>query len=174
MLLQILSTHLWMSQRTHFRGSSKRDSQYPGPTVWRLERQLYGLRDSPKQWQIRLTQVHQNGSFTDATRSVCFHRLRFVKQCQPHCHGICRQPCCLRRVIISAEILPGGSESLQSQAHWLSHNRSLSEVLGQIHQEAQVRSDHNGVFLQKFVSSLLGLFDIISRVATYGVKIQGL
>ena len=31
--------------------------QYPEPTVWRLKRQLYGLKDSPKSWQIHLNQV---------------------------------------------------------------------------------------------------------------------
>ena len=29
----------------------------PKPTVWRLKRQLYCLRDSPRSWQIHLTQV---------------------------------------------------------------------------------------------------------------------
>ena len=32
------------------------ETQYPEPTVWRLKRQ-YGLRDSPRSWQIHLTQV---------------------------------------------------------------------------------------------------------------------
>ena len=37
--------------------------QYPEPTVWRLKRQLYGLKDSPRSWQVRLNQVLKKPPF---------------------------------------------------------------------------------------------------------------
>ena len=33
------------------------ETQYPEPTVWRLKRQLYGLKDSLRSWQIHLNQA---------------------------------------------------------------------------------------------------------------------
>ena len=33
------------------------ESQYIEPTAWKLRSQLYGLRDSPRSWQIHLTQA---------------------------------------------------------------------------------------------------------------------
>ena len=45
-------------KRAHCRPSTSRDSA-PRPAVWRLMRQPYGLRDSPREWQIHSTQVLQ-------------------------------------------------------------------------------------------------------------------
>ena len=42
--------------------------RYPEPTVWRLKHQLYSLTDSPRSWQMRLTQVLQ--SISDPSGNV--------------------------------------------------------------------------------------------------------
>ena len=45
--------------------------QYPEPTVWRLKRQLYGLRDSPRSWQIHLTQVLKRLNLSQIRSDPC-------------------------------------------------------------------------------------------------------
>ena len=71
MLLQHFSTLRWMSQKHSF--MSPHEIQYLEPTVWKLRRQLYGLRDSPRSWQIHLTQVLlKDGSCSNEVRS-CVH-----------------------------------------------------------------------------------------------------
>ena len=48
-----------MSQKVFFFFfvQAPQEIQYPEPTVWHLKHPLYGLRDSPRPWQIRLTEV---------------------------------------------------------------------------------------------------------------------
>ena len=45
--------------------------QYPEPTVWRLKRQLYGLRDSPRSWQIHLNQVLKSLNLSQMKSDPC-------------------------------------------------------------------------------------------------------
>ena len=45
--------------------------QYPEPIVWRLKRQLYGLRDSPRSWQIHLTQVLKRTHLSQMRSDPC-------------------------------------------------------------------------------------------------------
>ena len=64
--------------------------QYPEPTVWRLKRQLYGLRDSPRSWQVHLNQVLKSLNLSQMKSDPCtFHRYGFQRSSQPHGHGLC-------------------------------------------------------------------------------------
>ena len=44
---------------------------YPEPTVWRLKRQLYGLRDSPRSWQVHLNQVLKSLNLSQMKSDPC-------------------------------------------------------------------------------------------------------
>ena len=48
-----------------------REIQYPEPTVWRLKRQLYGLKDSPRSWQIHLNQVLKSLNLSQMRSDPC-------------------------------------------------------------------------------------------------------
>ena len=48
-----------------------KEIQYPEPTVWRLKRQFYGHRDSPRKWQIHLTQVLQRMGLSPMKSDPC-------------------------------------------------------------------------------------------------------
>ena len=45
--------------------------RYPEPTVWRLKRQLYGLRDSPRSWQVHLNQVLKSLNLSQMKSDPC-------------------------------------------------------------------------------------------------------
>ena len=45
--------------------------QYPEPTVWRLKRQLYGLRDAPRSWQVHLNQVLKSLNLSQMMSDPC-------------------------------------------------------------------------------------------------------
>ena len=45
--------------------------QYPERTVWRLKRQLYGLRDSPRSWQVHLNQVLKSPNLSQMKSDPC-------------------------------------------------------------------------------------------------------
>ena len=45
--------------------------QYPEPSVWRLKRQLYGLRDSPRSWQVHLNQVLKSLNLSQMKSDPC-------------------------------------------------------------------------------------------------------
>ena len=47
------------------------DTQHPEPIVWELRCQLYGLRDSPRSWQIYLTQVLQQMNLVQMKSDPC-------------------------------------------------------------------------------------------------------
>ena len=45
--------------------------QHPEPTVWRLKRQLYGLRDSPRSWQVHSNQVLKSLNLSQVKSDPC-------------------------------------------------------------------------------------------------------
>ena len=47
------------------------ESQYPEPTVWRLKRQLYDLRDSLRSRQVHLNQVLKNLNLSQMKSDLC-------------------------------------------------------------------------------------------------------
>ena len=48
-----------------------RELQYSEPTVWRLKRQLYGLRDDPKSWQAHFSQIMIRKGMTQMKSDSC-------------------------------------------------------------------------------------------------------
>ena len=50
---------------------SPTEIQYPEPMVWRFKCQLYGLRVSPRSWQIHLTQVLQRMGSSQTISNPC-------------------------------------------------------------------------------------------------------
>ena len=84
---------------------------------------------------------------------------------------MCRRPCCLRRVIISAEILSGNSEKTFSLKHidYLTPDHPI-EFLNRVikkRRSGQITME----FWQKFIDNMLGLFKVAAKVTTNGVKI---
>ena len=48
-----------------------REIQYSEPTIWRLKRQLYGLRDAPKSWQAHFSQIMIKKGMTQIKSDSC-------------------------------------------------------------------------------------------------------
>ena len=48
-----------------------REVQYSEPTLWRLKRQLYGLRDAPKSWQAHFSQIMVKKGMTQMKSDSC-------------------------------------------------------------------------------------------------------
>ena len=140
---------------------ARQEVQYPEPTVWRLKRQLYGLRESPI-----MTDSFDSGSQQMRSDPCAFTR------CDSSGH-------------INLIVMAYVDASLSQESHHQikdSFRRfrikhidyvtpdHLVEFLGRI-----IKKQRSGQitmeFSQKFIDNLLGLFRITSRVTTNGVKL---
>ena len=68
-----------------------RELQYSVPTIWRLKRQLYGLRDAPKSWQAHFSQIMIKKGMTQMKSDSCtFLRKDPEWSCSIGGHGLRR------------------------------------------------------------------------------------
>ena len=127
--------------------------QYPEPTVWRLKRQLYDLRDSPRSWQVHLNHVLKSLNLSQMKSDPCtFTGL------DSSCHlnlmvnnigyGLRRRLSHSWRRSSRPEVHSGYSGDLQPQECGIPHFRSPKRVLGSDHQGQEVRSNHQDIHRQ--------------------------
>ena len=150
---------------------SQRDS-YPEPTVWRLKRQLYGLRDSPRSWQIHLNQVLKSLSLSQMKSDPCTFT------------GVVSKGHLNLTVMAYVDdlIVSGEAQAIQTFIQEIQKTFSLKHVdylttdspvefLGRIikvKKSGQITME----FPQKLIDNLLGLFDVKGKSTTNGIKIQ--
>ena len=129
-------------------------------TVWRLKRPLYGFRDSPRSWQIRLTQVLKRLNLSQMRSGPCAFTGR---DSSGHVNLIVM-------AYVDDLVVSGESSSVLRFFQELQKTFSLKridyltpdhpvEVLGRIIKKR--RSNQITMeFSQKFIDNLLGLFKI--------------
>ena len=145
--------------------------QYPEPTVWRLKRQLLGLRDSPKSWQIHLAQVLKRMNLSQMKPDPCL----FTG------FGDSSHVNLIVMAYVDDLVVSGESSAVQRFFQETQKNFSLKHIdyltpdhavdfLGRI-----VKKRRSGLitmeFSQKFIDNLLGMLKVTAKVTTNGVKI---
>ena len=144
--------------------------QYQEPTVWRLKRQLYGLRDSSRSWQFHLNQVLKSLNLSQVKSDPCtFTGL----DSSGHINLIVM-------AYVDDLVIAGEDHSVQKfikdiqETFSLKHVEYLTpdhpvEFLGRVikvKKSGQITTE----FLQKLIDNLLDLFKVTGRSTTNGVK----
>ena len=148
-----------------------RELQYSEPTVWRLKRQLYGLRDAPKSWQAHFTQIMVKKSMTQMKSDSCF-----LKKDQ-NGHVQLAVMAYVDDLVISGSaqmvkdfIMMIQEEFTLKHVNFLTSENSV-EFLGRT-----IKRLKNGnitmEFSQKFIDELLKIFEVTGKVTTTGLKLQ--
>ena len=146
--------------------------QYPEPTVWRLKRQLYGLRDSPRSWQVHLNQVLKSLNLSQMKLDPCTFTGMDSKV-----HLNLMVMAYVDDLIVSGEAQAVHTFMWEIQKTFsLKHVDYLTpdnpvEFLGRIiklKKSGQITME----FPQKLIDNLLGLFEVKGKSTTNGVKIQ--
>ena len=146
--------------------------QYPEPTVWRLKRQLYGLRDSPRSWQVHLNQVLKSLNLSQMKSDPCTFTGMDSKG---HLN-------LMVMAYVDDLIVSGEAQAVQTFIQEIQKTFSLKHVdyltpdnpvefLGRIikvKKSGQITME----FPQKLIDNLLGLFEVKGKSTTNGVKIQ--
>ena len=146
--------------------------QYPEPTVWRLKRQLYGLRDSPRSWQAHLNQVLKSLNLSQMKSDPCTFT---GMDSQGHLN-------LMVMAYVDDLIVSGEAQAVQTFIQEIQKTFSLKHVdyltpdnpvefLGRIikvKKSGQITME----FPQKLIDNLLGLFEVKGKSTTNGVKIQ--
>ena len=149
--------------------------QYPEPTVWRLKRQLYGLRDSPRSWQVHLTQVLKNLNLSQMKSDPCtFTGL----DSSSHINLIVM-------AYVDDLVITGEDHAVQKfiqdtqETFSLKHVEHLTpdhpvEFLGRIIKVKKSGQTYDGVSSKahRQFTVLLSLFKVTGRSNTNGVKMQ--
>ena len=146
--------------------------QYPEPTVWRLKRQLYGLRDSPRSWQVHLNQVLKSLNLSQMKSDPCTSTGMDSKG---HLN-------LMVMAYVDDLIVSGEAQAVQTFIQEIQKTFSLKHVdyltpdnpvefLGRIikvKKSGQITME----FPQKLIDNLLGLSEVKGKSTTNGVKIQ--
>ena len=149
-----------------------RELQYSEPTVWRLKRQLYGLRDAPKSWQAHLSQITVKKGVTQMKSDS----RAFLKEDQ-NGHVELAVMAYVDDLVISgsAQMVRDFIMMIQ-EGLTLKHVNFLTsdnpvEFLGRT-----IKRLKNGnitmEFSQKFIDELLKIFEVTGKVTTTGLKLQ--
>ena len=123
-----------------------REIQYSEPTVWRLKRQLYGLRDAPKSWQAHFSQIMIRKGMTQMKSDSC----TFLKKDQDG-HVQLVVMAYVDDLVISGnaqmvkDFIVSIQEEFAPQACQLPHVRESHRVSGKINQKTQEWQHHHGV-----------------------------
>ena len=151
-----------------------REIQYSEPTVWRLKRQLYGLRDAPKSWQAHFSQIMIKKGMTQMKSDSC----TFLKKDQDgHVQLVVMAYVDDLVISGSAQMVKDFIVSIQEE-FTLKHVNFLTsenpiEFLGR-----SIKRLKNGnitmEFSQKFIDDLLKIFEVTGKVTTTGLKLQAL
>ena len=172
MWLQHFSTLRLMSQKGPFMFRHPPETQYPEPTVWRLKRQLYGLKDSPRSWQIHLNQVLKSLNLSQMKSDPCtFTGLDSSDQLN-----------LIVMAYVDDLVIAGEDHSVQKFVKDIQETFSLKHVeyltpdhpiefLGRIikvKRSGQITME----FPQKLIDNLLDLSKVKARSTTNGVKMQ--
>ena len=149
-----------------------REIQYSEPTVWRLKRQLYGLRDAPKSWQAHFSQIMVKKGMTQMKSDSC----AFLKKNQDgHVQLVVMAYVDDLVISGSAQMVKDFIISIQEE-FTLKHVNFLTpenpiEFLGR-----SIKRLKNGnitmEFSQKFIDDLLRIFEVTGKVTTTGLKLQ--
>ena len=148
------------------------ETQYPEPTVWRLKRQLYGLRDSPNSWQVHLNQVVKSLNLSQMKSDPCTFT---GKDSTGHLN-------LMVMAYVDDLVVAGEAQAVQEFIQEIQKTFSLKHVdyltpdnpvefLGRIikvKKSGQITME----FPQKLIDNLLGLFEVKRESTTNGVKIQ--
>ena len=151
-----------------------REIQYSEPTVWRLKRQLYGLRDAPKSWQAHFSQIMVKKGMTQMKSDSC----AFLKKDQDgHVQLVVMAYVDDLVISGSAQMVKDFIVSIQEE-FTLKHVNFLTpenpiEFLGR-----SIKRLKNGnitmEFSQKFIDDLLRIFEVTGKVTTTGLKLQAI
>ena len=147
-------------------------SPNPEPTVWRLKRQLYGLRDSPRSWQVHLNQVLKSLNLSQMKSDPCTFT---GKDSTGHLN-------LMVMAYVDDLVVAGEAQAVQEFIQEIQQTFSLKHVdyltpdnpvefLGRIvkvKKSGQITME----FPQKLIDNLLGLFEVKGKSTSNGVKIQ--
>ena len=149
-----------------------RELQYSEPNVWRLKRQLYGLRDAPKSWQAHFSQIMVNKGMTQMKSDSC----AFLKKDQ-NGHVQLAVMAYVDDLVISGSahmvtdfIMMIQEEFTLKHVNFLTSENPV-EFLGRT-----IKRLKNGNitmdFSQKFIDELLKIFEVTGKVTTTSLKLQ--
>ena len=152
-----------------------REIQYSEPTIWRLKRQLYGLRDAPKSWQAHFSQIMIKKGMTQMKSDSC----TFLKKDQDgHVQLVVMAYVDDLVISGSAQMVKDFIVSIQEE-FTLKHvklpissrQRTPVEFLGR-----SIKRLKNGnitmEFSQNFIDDLHKIFEVTGKVTTTGLKLQ--
>ena len=149
-----------------------RELQYSEPTVWRLKRQLCGLRDAPKSWQAHFSQIMIKKGMTQMKSDSC----AFLKNDQ-NGHVQLAVMAYINNLVISGSAQMVKDFIMMTQEEFnLKHVNFLTsenpvEFLGRT-----IKRLKNGnitmEFSQKLIDELLKIFEVTGKVTTASLKLQ--
>ena len=149
-----------------------RELQYSESTVWRLKRQLYGLRGAPKSWQAHFSQIMVKKGMTQMKSDSC----AFLKKDQ-NGHVQLAVMAYVDDLVISgsAQMVKDFIMMIQEE-FTLKHVNFLTSENSVAFLGRTIKRFKNGnitmEFSQKFIDELLKIFEVTGKVTTTGLKLQ--
>ena len=149
-----------------------RELPYSEPMVWRLKRQLYGLRDVPKSWQAHFSQIMvKKGVIQMKSDSRAFLKKD--------------QMCHVQRAVmayVDGLVISGGAQMVKDFISMIQEEFTLEHVnfltsenpVGFLGRTTKRLKNGNVTmeFSQKFINGLLKIFEVTGKVTTTGLKLQ--
>ena len=151
-----------------------RELPYSEPTVWRLKRQLYGLRDAPKSWQAHFSQIMIKKGMIQMKSDSCTFRKK-----DQNGHVQLAVTAYVDDLVISgsAQMVKDFITMIQEELTLKHVNFLTSENPGEFLGRTIKRLKNGNItmeFSQKFIDELLKIFEVTGKVTTTGLKLQAL